>query len=618
MITNTVGGDPCFVFERRAFGSGGHFAVGHGVTGCLKEGQRSGKRSSVLLFGGHVGSVDGVALRINRVGDFVAFVGRLRSSPGRVGDRVVDDRCGVSVVGVDRHLSVNRKDGRQSAAEVLGSVRIGHAADVQNGRAHTDITVAEVVDRVDSDLLAVQRTAVGFLDGLDLIERERRIGDVDGAGDDAVQFVIIGHALLEVDVFGLGSALEEVFVRFEVDDTVFELDELVGAGAHRLRGLRTDGGKVALVKAELVVGVVVLRGISVVVHRGNRNGGEVVDRGGVDFGGGNGHTVRTGLDDARDGGSGFVKGDRRGGELFKSGEQIINGGTCGLGVDHVRDGGTVRLFQCIGEVLHRAVLGNLKSPVAGSGGNRVFGIFRVRSHELDDFFRQSESSGVVFGPERGLFLLRPVGEVGVVSSGFVEQVEQGVHTVAVFLHPLDRQSEEGSGTVVGRIAEGINRKDNVVDRDGRAVRELQIFTEREGVVNGAVLILGDGQVGGTVVGVLGAVVRGFRSFDALLNNVALTVIVQKRDLRHRPDVLVVRSLGEERRELLVERRIPDDERGFVRGIFVFLLTASGEDTDAHHHSENKREDAGGFFHGFFLLCFIWFSFHLFFNRVATN
>ena len=239
MITGTICRDHCFVLKLSAFRSCCELAVCYGIACCLEESKCCCLSCCVLVICAHVRSVKGIAVFINGECYLITVIGRLRSSPGCIGNRIVDYGSSVTVVGIDSYITVYREDCRECAAEVLGSVRTGIAAYTNVVCIDTDITVSKVINRVGHDLAAAQLAAVLTLDILSSFLLEGRIGYVIGTGYNAVQLISIG-TFLEVDELGLRSALEVVLVSLKVNNTVLKLHELVRTCAERLCGLCTN------------------------------------------------------------------------------------------------------------------------------------------------------------------------------------------------------------------------------------------------------------------------------------------------------------------------------------------------------------------------------------------
>ena len=131
--------------------SSGKFAAFNGVTSGFEEAQGSLFSRGVALFGGHFRSIDWIAVDVSRERNLVILIGRLRGSPGGVGDWVVDDGSSFSVVAVNRDIAVNSQDGRQTLAQVLGGVGTGLAADVHGISVETNVAVAQVVNLAGGD-----------------------------------------------------------------------------------------------------------------------------------------------------------------------------------------------------------------------------------------------------------------------------------------------------------------------------------------------------------------------------------------------------------------------------------------------------------------------------------
>ena len=350
--------------------------------------------------------------------------------------------------------------------------------------------------------------------------------------------------------------------------------------------------QIALVKAELVVVVVILGLVAVVVHGGDGHT-QLIDGGSIHLGQGDGHAVIAGLLDAGDVGSGLAGldsvgiggvvvhqlGERSAGRFLANsgGDVVISGNDGGEGVSL---GG---------------VLGQLEAPVLQAGGHGIaLGIGALSDAGVHDLLNELVGSLVHVSPVSGLSSLIPFAEVGVVAASGIDQVEQGVHTGTVGVHALDGNSKQGAVAVVGRIAQDVHGEDDVVDGDGLAVGELQVLTHLEVVVHGAVGVLLDLAVSGTIVGVVGAVVGLGLALDAVHDDGALTVAVQQADSGHRPDVLVISGLGEEGREFAVERGITHDQRGVA--VLLAFVAAANEQAQAHDSAKYQSQNTGSFLH----------------------
>ena len=512
-----------------------------------------------------------LAVLVHGEGHTVAVVSGLRSSPGGVGDGVVDNGGTVAIVGVDGHVAIDAQDGGKGLPQRLGGVGGRFAGHVHDVGVHADVAVAQVVNSVGGNLVAVQASAVGRLDGGDGVGGEGRIGDVDGAGDDAVELVVIGGALLEVDVLGLGLALEVVLVGLIVDDAVLELDELIGAGAHGDGGLGADRAQVALGEAKGVV-VIIIQALVAIVVDGSDGNAQLRDGSGVDLGHDHTHVVVVDLLDAGDVGSGLT-GLNAGLVLVT---QVGNGqaqqrGASGLHFLSLSDVAVIGLNNGGPEIGSGGVLSNLEAPqgrALGHGGGAIVGAV------VNDLLGKQRASLVVIEVPEGLVLILGVEVVLLISAVAVskDHVAAAVHAGAIGLEAFDGLGKQRGAAVIGGIAENVHGEDHVVDGDRLAVRELQVVAELDVIVNGAVIVLSDSQVSGTIVGIIGAVVGDGLALDALLDHSAGTVAVQQVHLGHSRRVLIVSSLREERGELAVEGRIAHHQR---RGIFLFSRFRSG-------------------------------------------
>ena len=563
MIANTVSGNDGSVGQGSAFGSSGSLAVStEGVAGSFQV-AAGGSDGSVILGGFfHVGSVDGVAINVDGESDSVAFISRLGSGPGGVGDGVVDNGSAVAVVGVDNGVTVDSQQGSDALTQVLGSVGSGIVADLDVGGVHADVAVAEVINGLGVDDVADDFAgAVVFADGFNDGAGQRGISDIEGALSNAGQLVSVS-SFLEQDVFDLGHALEIVFVGSEGDNAVFIGDILVGAGAQRSGGLFANDAQVTLGEAEHVVLVVVQSDIAVVVHRSNGQA-QLIDSGGVDLGGGNGHAVVTGLNDTGNVGSAFTGGDTglEGGSFFaqSSVDQLFEGRTGGFVVDAGFSGQVVAVgINDQSEAVSSGSIGsNVEAPHAhgfANGGSAVG--FAVGQ----DFFNESFTGSVNSSPE-GVVLFFGVELVGFVASagGVPNQVESGFHAGTILFHTNDGSSVQGGGTVIGGVAEDVHGEDDVVDVHGIAIGEDDVFTHGEVVVDSAVSVFDDFAVSDAVIGVLGAVVGTDFAFDTIQNQVAFTVGAQQAQRHEGSNVLVISGGSEEGGELLREHGITDDE-----------------------------------------------------------
>ena len=362
--------------------------------------------------------------------------------------------------------------------------------------------------------------------------------------------------------------------------------ELEGAGAHGLAVEAAGLGEVALGEAEGVVLVVVERLVAVVLV-GARGDGELVDHRGVDAVGGDGHGVVVDLDDAGDVGGGVAGLNALGAHgVDVLGDEVGEGGAGGLGLAR----GEVPVVGG-GDGLEEGGGGGVGGQVgvvpAGGGGGDVGGA--VLHHVVDDLLGELGAAVVNGRPEGVLLLLGPVGEVGVVTAGVADEGGKRGHAGAVLLQADDVVGVEGGGAVVGRVEVRVEGEDRVVDGDRVAVVELDVVAHLHRVGDGAVGVLLHGDVGGTGVGVLRAVVLPGLALDGAEDGLGHAVGHEQRDVVEAHDVLVSRGSGEQRAELALEAVAGNDERaGVIAGVGVAVVTgllggvvARGERERAH-------------------------------------
>ena len=542
MVAGTVGGDLNLILHLGTLRSGSDLAVLDGIAGGLEEAQSSGLGGGILVIGAHAGGVDGLAIDIHGESHLIAGVSCLRSSPGGVGDGVVDHAGTLAIVGLDAQLTVSGKHSGQTLTQVLGGLGTGIAAHVHGHRGDTHVAVAQVIHGVDGDLVAVQlAVAVLLLDSVHGVGAEGRIGDINGAGDDAVELIGLLR-LQEVDVLDLGSAQIVGIVGLEVHSTVFELNELVGAGAHGLGGDGTDMGQIALVEAELVVGVIVLVLLTIVVHRSDHNA-QLIHGGSGDLAEHNTHAVIAGLLDTGDAGSGLTEGDSLGGGGVHIRRQQI--GQSGTGSLSLHGGEVPVILGSNGqeEILSGSIVSQaIEAPAGSSGLDIALGNAGVSDHVVHDLLSELHTAVVDGIPESLLSGLVNHGEISAALTQLAQILGHGGHTGTVLGHTLNGLSVQGGTTVIGGVAQNVHGEDDVVDGDGLAIGELQIVTQGEIIVHGAVGVLGDGHVGRTIVSIVGAIVAAGLALDALLNDSASTVASEQTECGHGVNILIVSSL----------------------------------------------------------------------------
>ncbi len=340
--------------------------------------------------------------------------------------------------------------------------------------------------------------------------------------------------------------------------------------------------------------VVVIQALIAIVGHGGNGDRQIINEGGVQLRGGDLHAVVAGADDAGDvvGGvaslnTGGVLAVQISPQAAGSNLSVVQGvivevavliqevGVGAQAVPIVSGGGIDAVGDVIGvahAVVEQAVLGkavgiaphqhtkrDLQALVGVDliGGVPQIGLSIVGyivSNAIvhDGLSESSAGGGQALTPEGGLSGLIPIGEVGVVLTGSQQQSVQGAHAVAVLIQAHDGGGVHGGGAVIGGIQEHIHGEDHVVDVGIGAVGELDVLPHDHGVGDGAVVVLGDGDVGGAIVGVVGAVVGTGLALDAIQNRLAHTVRAHQVQLGHIGDVHVVHVGGEERGELLLQ------------------------------------------------------------------
>ena len=560
MITVAGSTDVDLILHLGTGGSGSDLAVLDGVAGSLKVTQGSLQSGGVLVLAAHVRGVDVVAVHIGGVGDLVAVIGNGRSGPGSVGDGVVDNGSGIAVVRVDALITVSGDNGHDGLAQILGSLGSGVAANIDVLGAQGDVAVAAEVLQTGGDDGAI--LALGAVDVGDLVsnfQRVGRIGNVDSASLHAGDLIgLLG--LLHVDVSDLGCTVKVGGVGIQIDNAVAVLVEGEHTAAQRSAGLGADTAQVALGEAEGVVVVIVQSGIAVVVQGGDGHL-QLIDHGGGQLGGGQGHAVVASLDDTGNIGHVVANGDTSGGVVVNFlGNQIRQGRASSLGF-HSGEVPVVLGADSQEEILSGSAIGQVEAPAGSSGGNIGSAVFQ---HSVNDFLSELYAAVVDSVPESLLLVSSEVSIVGVILASLSDQLRQGGHGVAVLLQANDGGGVEGGGTVIGRVQIDVHIEDDVVDGNRLAVRELQVVTQFQVIGNGAVIILGDNAVSGAIVGVIGAVVLAGLALDAVQDHFALTVGAQQAELGQVDDILVSGRSGEEGAELTLKAGLCQDE-GAVAG-----------------------------------------------------
>ena len=122
MVTVSASADHNLILHLCACRCCRNLSVLYGVSCRLEESESRLLRCRILIFIAHAGGINRVALCILGECNFIAVIGRLRSCPGSVGNRVVDDTCSVSVIGADGKVTICCKNRCESTTKVLRSI----------------------------------------------------------------------------------------------------------------------------------------------------------------------------------------------------------------------------------------------------------------------------------------------------------------------------------------------------------------------------------------------------------------------------------------------------------------------------------------------------------------
>ena len=202
--------------------------------------------------------------------------------------------------------------------------------------------------------------------------------------------------------------------------------------------------KIALVKAELIVVIIILLCLTIIVKRSNRNA-ELIDRSSVELGHDDSHGVIAGLLNAGNIGNRFRDGNHlldilRG--VVNSGKSLIGLAGRMLGVNHLRKVGTIGIRQCCLECLD-GVVRNVKAPVRSRTLDVSIRVVPVVYTVSNDLFCQDLGYIVVELPVSGLCRFVPKIKVGIVFAGFENQSGEALHVGTIRAHAFDRLCEQG-------------------------------------------------------------------------------------------------------------------------------------------------------------------------------
>ena len=187
MVTVSASADHNLILHLCAFRCCSNFSVLYGVACRFEESECGLLRCCILILIAHAGGVNRISLCILGESNLIAVIGRLRSCPGSVGNRVVDDTCSVSVISADGKVTIGCENRCESATKVLRSIAsrlliYGNIVGID-----TDIAVAQSVYRYSMNLIAGELSvAVCLLDGICHFRREGRSSDIYGSCQDRV------------------------------------------------------------------------------------------------------------------------------------------------------------------------------------------------------------------------------------------------------------------------------------------------------------------------------------------------------------------------------------------------------------------------------------------------
>ena len=360
--------------------------------------------------------------------------------------------------------------------------------------------------------------------------------------------------------------------------------------------------------------------------QGGDRQGQLVDHGGVDGVGDHPQGVIAGTHDTGDVGGGLASLHVDGGVIVHVlGNQVRQGGTSGLSL-HGGPVPVVGVADGQGEVLHSGVLRQAgESPACsglGHGGSAAATLFNGSHHIVHDLLSEGHQAVVHSGPESGLLLLGHQGEVGVVLTQLAQQGGQGNVVLQILLQAPDGQGAHGGVAVIGGVQVHIDAEDHIVDGGGLAVGEDDVVPHSDVVVHGALGLtlgaLGDHDVGGAVVGVVGAVVLAGLALDAVEHGVAHTVDCQQAQLGQAHDLVIGVGQVEEGGELTLQALLGGHHQGgglvgvlsrrlgvvrlrivgcaAVVGGVVGITAAAGQQAQAHDQCEKQRQEFSASFH----------------------
>ena len=549
---------------------------------CLEEADGSFLCSNIFLLVAHSRGIDRIPVHIDGVSCLITFISRFRCSPGSVGNRILDDGCSVTVVGIDNRVTIDREKRHKAFAESLGSIGSRFSVNVDEICIDAKVAVSAVVNEVGGQGIA-NKLVVGvcILDGCNRVIVDGRCRYIECSGNRARYIVGIDSFLHEKNLC-YRLALEVIRICLEGNNALVIAVKHISAAPDRLSGLVLYDAQVALDKTEAVVVVIVEGFVAVVVQRGNRES-HVIDSLCIKLRHVDGHGIVACALNACD-----VCSTVAGGHADSIGcivvHQVIEAGTSRLGIGEGCKVAFVSFHHVGKEISRSGILREFKTPVGSAGCNSVIcfivaGAFAV----IHDFLCKCFTGLVNIRPECSLGISIPIGKVFIVSAGSGEQAEERFHTGTVLFHTFDRESIKGCRTVIGRITFHIDTKNHVIDISRCTVGENDIITHGEEVVNRAVLILNNFDIAEAVIRIVSAIVGAGLTFNAVFDNSAATVSAKKEPLCQFNDFRVISRCAKERAELLAKGRSSINESG--RSICFFC---KGYSPQSEHHGKSQE------------------------------
>ena len=266
---------------------------------------------------------------------------------------------------------------------------------------------------------------------------------------------------------------------------------------------------------------------------------------------------------------------------------VVVPGIANLLAEHIgdRNGSLLSVDAVVGEIVAIVVdhllphLGRIVGLIAPHGNRSLEVLCAVVFHDIvRNGLRELFASGLERSPERVVLLLgvEVVGFIAI-GAGREDDVHTGIHAAAILVDADDRHGVERCGAVISRVHVDVHIEDDVVDGHRRAVGEGDVVTQRDGIGDGAVVVLGDLTVSQTIIRIVGAVVAAGLAFDAVHDDLAAAICIQQNSLCQGMRGLVRCGSGKERAELALKAGLRDDDRavGVANGLVGGVLAAFG-------------------------------------------